>query len=412
MTGHRDDYHALLARREAMRLRDNLLRPARTTRAPVASYDGAAGTADQETITRHLAAVTPFADLIDRLYAVMFGRHPYLRQLFPDAMEFQQAHLERAFWFMIDGLDRPDELAESFARLGRDHRRLGVLPVHYEVFEASLVEALRGLAGGAWSTEAERAWVRMVRHVSAAMVDGAQRAVGEPVSWPATVTAHERRGADLAVVRVRPAEPYPYRAGQYARVESPLLPHTWRPYTPACVPGEELEFHVRRTAPGGVADALVAHTRVGDELRLGPAQGRTTLDEEPTRDLLVVAGGTGWATAKALLQELSHRRPPGLSAHLFLGARTAGDWYDGPGLERLTDRCPWLRVSLVFGDGLLDAVLDARTDWTGHTAYVSGPAGLVTSAVWHLGEVGIPAERVRHDPLPVTATRELALPQR
>ncbi|MEU8539904.1 globin domain-containing protein [Streptomyces sp. NPDC048717] len=433
MTGHHDDYHALLARREAMKLRDNLLRPSRSTGgdnghppAPLQPYDGAA---DQEAITRSLAAVTPFGTLINRLYEAMFSQHPYLRQLFPDSMEFQQAHLEKAFWYMIDHLDRPDELTAAFAQLGRDHRRLGVLPVHYEVFEASLVTALRACAGHAWTAEAEQAWVRMTRTVSAAMVNGAQRAIGEPVSWNATVTEHERRGADLAVIRVRPAEPYPFRAGQYARVESPMLPHTWRPYTPACVPGEELEFHVRRTGPGGVSDALVTQTRVGDELRLGPAQGHATLDEQLDRDILIVAGGTGWASAKGLLQELSHRRPAGLSAHLFLGSRTEAELYDETALARLEERCPWLRVTRVIDDGrhgdlLMDTVLKAGAgaagsgsasgsgstsgtggaDWSRHTVFVSGPAGLVASAGWRFTEAGVPQDRIRHDPLPVTST--------
>ncbi|MEV6330651.1 globin domain-containing protein [Streptomyces sp. NPDC051909] len=431
MSGHQDDYHALVARHEAMRLRNRLLSPAsaasaaRSTepgaRSAPGTYDAAAGGADQALILRHLAAITPFGELIDRLYESMFGRHPYLRRLFPDSMEFQRSHLERAFWHMIDHLDRPAELAADFARLGREHRRLGVLPVHYEVFEASLVEALRWSAGNAWSTEAEAAWVRMLRHVSGAMVAGANDALGEPVAWNATVTGHDRIGPDLALLRIRPAEPYPYRAGQHARVETPLLPHTWRPYTPACVPGDELEFHVRRTAPGGVSDALVAHTGVGDVLRLGPPQGTATLDEELTDDIVIVAGGTGWAHAKALLDELSRRRPAGLTARLFLGARVgardAGGFYDEAALERLEARCPWLGVTrvadasggLAAGDerrgALLDAVLGSRTDWSRsrQLVYVSGPTGLVAATAWHLTEAGLPPERLRHDPMPVSA---------
>ncbi|MEU8620191.1 globin domain-containing protein [Streptomyces sp. NPDC048623] len=433
MSGHQDDYHALLARHEAMRLRNQLRssgraddggrRPAvratvAATAAGVESYDGAA---DQALIGRHLAAVTPFGDLIDRLYAALFGRHPYLRRLFPDSMEFQRSHLERAFWYMIDHLDRPSELAAEFARLGREHRKLGVLPVHYEVFEASLVDALRRTAGGAWNAEAEGAWIRMHRFVAASMVAGADDALGEPVAWNATVTGHERIGADLAILRVRPAEPYPYRAGQHARVETPLLPHTWRPYTPACVPGEELEFHVRRTGPGGVSDALVTHTGVGDVLKLGAAQGTATLEEDPVHDVLIVAGGTGWAHAKALLDELSRRRPAGVTARLFLGARDASEFYDQAALERLEARSPWLEVTRVAeapGGGtagaegrsaLLDAVLGSRTDWSKHLAYVSGPTGLVAAAAWHLTEAGLPPSQLRHDPMPVASTAAHAL---
>ncbi|MFF4793464.1 FAD-binding oxidoreductase [Streptomyces sp. NPDC001276] len=86
------------------------------------------------------------------------------------------------------------------------------------------------------------------------------------------MTAHRLCGPDLAGLRVRPHETFRYRAGQYTALESARLPHTWRPYYLAGWPGRdgELEFHVRCTGPGGVSEALVRHTAVGDRIRLGP----------------------------------------------------------------------------------------------------------------------------------------------
>ncbi|MFD0070952.1 globin domain-containing protein [Streptomyces sp. NPDC127166] len=405
-----DEYHALLARQDAMRLRQRLLQPAGSVR-PAESGHSYDGVGDQETIRRYLPLVTPFSELIDHLYQAMFEQHPYLRGLFPDSMEFQRAHLERAFWYLIENLDRPDEVADFCFRLGRDHRKLGVRPVHYEVFESSLVSALRRSAGEWWAEELERAWVRMVRFAVAAMVDGAHEALAEPASWNATVTEHRLCGPGVAVLRVRTAEPFPYRAGQYARVESPLLPHAWRPYSVACAPRSdgELEFHVRRTGPDGVSDALVARTRVGDQLRLGPAQGTMTLDDAPPGDVLIVAGGTGWATAKALLDDLAARRPRDRRAHVFLGSRTLDDLYDTAALSELESRHSWLRVTPVIGegpgsteDGSLAEALARHGDWSGHVAYVSGPPAMVSTVARHLAATGLASDRVRHDPLDVT----------
>ena len=39
-------------------------------------------------------------------------------------------------------------------------------------------------------------------------------------------------------------------------------------------------------------------------------------------------------------------------------------------------------------------------DWSGHVAYVSGPPALVTAAVRRLAGLGLPADRIRHDPVP------------
>lgn len=137
------EYHALLARHDAMRLRNRLLSPRRSAEPDLsgpARYDGAA---DQRLITQYLDLVTPFGELIEHLYAEMFRRRPYLRSLFPASMDFQRAHLARTFRYLIENLHDPDEVAALFTRLGRDHRKLGVRPVHYRTFEAALRVALR-----------------------------------------------------------------------------------------------------------------------------------------------------------------------------------------------------------------------------------------------------------------------------
>ncbi|KUJ65237.1 flavohemoprotein [Streptomyces albus subsp. albus] len=398
-----------------MRLRQRLLAPARLPHTAERPHPGGPrgtggdrydGAADQQVIMRCLPLVTPFSELIDDLYASMFERHPYLRGLFPESMDFQRAHLEGMFRYLIDLLHRPEEVVERCRRLGRDHRKLGVRPVHYEVFEAALAEALHRRAGRRWTQDLEWAWLRMLRFAVAAMVDGAETALAEPPSWRGTVVDHQLRRPDLAVLRVSTAEPYPYRAGQYATLQSPLLPHAWRAYTPARAPRPdgELEFHVRLVGRGGVSEALVAHTRVGDTLRLGPAQGTMVLDDAP-RDLLIVAGGTGWATARALLEELADRRTPGRTTHLFLGARTREELYDAPALTELERRCRGLRVFPVIGEtagSLADAVA-RRGDWAGHLAYLSGPPGMVTATARRLTALHLPPEEIRQDPVAGTA---------
>lgn len=407
-----NDYYALLARHDAMRLRRQLLAPGGAP-APAADAGPAPATpycdeADRRLILGHLDLVTPFEELITPLYEVMFRRHPYLRSMFPESMAFQRAHLAQAFQYLTDHLDRPEEVVATFTRLGRDHRKLGVRRAHYATFEDALREALRLRAGRRWSVELERAWLRMLRSAVDAMVAGADAALTEPPYWHATVVRHDLRRPDLAVLRVRTHEPYPYRAGQYGALESPLLPHAWRQYSMACAPRADniVEFHVRRTGPDGVSEALVDRTRVGDTLRLGPATGTMTLGEELSRDLLLVAGGSGLAPVKALLDELAGRRTGNRRVHLLLAARDRGDLYDGEWLADLERRRPWLTVLPALGDapspGGRSVVADAVTrhgEWADRLAYVSGPPGMVEAAVRALRELGVPAARIHHDPL-------------
>ncbi|GAA2253255.1 FAD-binding oxidoreductase [Kitasatospora cystarginea] len=412
-----DEYDRLLARHHAMRLRRQILSPEGASAARPAIGPGGTvydGYGDQQLIMSRLDLVTPFDVLIEQLYAFMFQRRPYLRPLFPESMEFQQDHLARMFRYLIENLHRLDHVLAVLRQLGGDHRKLGVWPAHYLAFEEALAVALRSRAGAGWSVELEQAWLRMLRFAVKAMVDGAESAITEPPYWHGQVVGHERRGPDVAVLRIRTGQPYPYRAGQYATIESPLLPHTWRQYSMACAPRPDgvLEFHVRRTAAGGVSEALVERTRAGDAVRLGPPRGVMTAVDDP-RDVLLVAGGTGLAPLKAILGELAERRARGQRAHLFVGARSQADLYDREALARLSGRFPWLEVTPVTGGGAgsepgpgpLPDALGERRDWSEHIAYVSGPPGMVGAVRATLLASGVPADRIHHDPL-VAAARD------
>ncbi|MBQ0830520.1 globin domain-containing protein [Streptomyces tagetis] len=415
MSAEDGTYHALLARHDAMRLRRNLLSPGGGTEpgdtarpAPQEPYDGAA---DQRLIMSRLDLVAPFDELITQLYAALFTRHPALRSLFPSGMEFQQAHLARAFWYLIEHLDQPERITETFTQLGRDHRKLGVRPAQYTAFEQALCEALRFRSGEHWSAELEDAWVRMLRLGVTAMVRGAEAALREPACWSATVTEHRRCGPDLAVLRARPHEPFRYRAGQYTAVEHALLPHTWRPYYVAGEPGRdgELEFHVRCTAPGGVSEALVHRTGAGDRVRLGPPKGSLALGDGPEGEVRLVAWDTGWAAMKALLREAERRARPAAErrVRLFLGADTPAGLYDTGYAAELERRRPWLSVVTVAGGApgedaygrLARAVAHGAGPASGRTL-VAGPPAMVRAVTGLLLDAGLPAGNVLHDPLP------------
>ncbi|MFF9543523.1 FAD-binding oxidoreductase [Streptomyces albidoflavus] len=410
-------YHALLARHDAMRLRRRMLSPeggAGARRAAGEAYDGAA---DQRVIRAHLGLVGPFEELITQLYEVLFTRHPALRGLFPGEMAFQEAHLAQAFRYLLDRLDRPEEIAETFTRLGRDHRKLGVRPAQYAAFEEALRAALRVRAGGRGEAGLEEAWVRMVRFGVTAMVRGAEAALHEPPFWRATVTEHQLVGDDLAVLRVVPHETFRYEAGQYTDLESSSLPHTWRPYYLAGEPDAAgaVELHVRCTGPGGVSEALVHRTAVGDEVRLGPPKGNLTLGEEPAGDLRLVAWDTGWAAMKALLQEVDRRMrtSPGHGVRrvrLFLGAPDVAGLYDTEYLAGLERRRPWLSVVPVTGAapggegyGRLAAAVTRAAAPPGGRVLVSGPPAMVRAVGASLARAGVAGEDVRHDLLPTGA---------
>ncbi|MEV7233876.1 globin domain-containing protein [Streptomyces sp. NPDC051020] len=421
-----EDYHALLARHDAMRLRRRILSPDGVGAEPWSAeapqpYDG---TSDQQLISAFLPLVSPLEELIAELYRILFERQPYLRSLFPESMAFQQAHLAGIFRYLIGNLHRTDEMIGTFAQLGRDHRKLGVRPAHFDAFEAALIEALRIRAGVRWTGALENAWLRMLRLAVSAMVRGADEAIAEPPSWEATVTSHEFRTRDLAVLRVRPHQPYAFKAGQFASLESPLLEQAWRPYYLARVPHPdgELEFHVRARGADGVSDALVHGTREGGTVRLSAPRGALALpDRTPSADVVLIASGTGWAAMKALLQQIDAERFRAHRVRLLLDEGVGEGGYDAAFLEAFRRGRPWLTVltagqtdpagtSADPGLRALAGILAQRPGAAArqHVYLALAPEAsttdLVRAVAGRLATAGVPATHIHHDTVWVTET--------
>ena len=119
------------------------------------------------------------------------------------------------------------------------------------------------------------------------------------------MVGHERRSPTLAVLTLRPEEPFPYLAGHTSTSS--------RPTGTACGGRSRwptrrarlglLTFHVRAVPGGWVSSALVHHTNVGDRVNLGPAQGGMTLAAASGQGMFCVAGGSGLAPLKALIEQ-------------------------------------------------------------------------------------------------------------
>jgi NAD(P)H-flavin reductase len=356
-------------------------------------------------------------------YALLFLRRPDLRELFPVAMDLQRDRLFRALLSSSRGLaDDPEGLRDSLRRLGREHRKYGVLTEHYGPVGECLVEAVRRYCGMPWDEALDGAWRRVCAVLAAEMTAAAEAdARVTPAWWLGEVTAVQRHAGRVAVLTVRPNQPYPFLAGQYASLETPWWPRVWRNYSFASAPRPDgmLSFHVKAVPAGWVSNALVHRAGPGDVLRIGPPQGGMTVDHISGRSLLCLGGGTGIAPIKAIVEEVTGRSAEaGRRVEVFYGARRAEELYVLEALEELARRHRGLSVRPVVGapgagpadrprlSGALSGVLPgALSDvvrrfgpWEAFDAYLSGPPGMVRSGVSALLGGGMPAERIRHDP--------------
>jgi NAD(P)H-flavin reductase/hemoglobin-like flavoprotein len=358
---------------------------------------------DAVLIRRTMAEVAPVADKVTSyFYALLFVRHPELRSLFPAAMDTQRDRLLKALLTAAEHIDNTEVLVAYLQNLGRGHRKYGTRPEHYPAVGECLIGALNKYASGVWDAEMEAAWVRAYTTISQVMIDAAAAdELRAPAWWHAEVVTHDLRTRDIAVVTVRPDQPYPFLAGQYTSLETPWWPRIWRHYSFASAPRSDglLTFHVKAVPAGWVSNALVHRARPGDIIRLGPPAGSMTVNHTTGSGLLCLGGGTGIAPIKALVEDVAEhgeRRP----VEVFYGARTDHDLYDIDTMLRLQQSYPWLTVRTVVDQHAHLQLPDAiRTygPWGGYDAYVSGPPGMIRSGVDALKDVGIPAERIRHD---------------
>jgi NAD(P)H-flavin reductase/hemoglobin-like flavoprotein len=336
-------------------------------------------------------------------YSHLFLSHPETRAMFPVSMAHQRDRLFRALGDVVSHIDNLDAVIPILQQLGRDHRKFGAVPAHYPAVGASLLAALEHFDDN-WTPELAKDWTEAYTIVSQVMIEAAEAASAEPPWWEADVLDHERRTIDTAVLRIRPRQRLPYEPGQSISLETEIRPRLWRYYSPANAPRDDglIELHAQAMDGGPVSTALVRRVGPGDVLRLGPPVGHMPLDADSDRDLLLVAGGTGLAPLKAIIDQVA-RYGPERRVDLFVGARTEEGFYDTPALRRLEQEHPWLRVTLAVSDDKISAlehgdigeVVARHGPWRSRDIYVAGPPSMVEDTVSRLTASGVAPERVR-----------------
>lgn len=331
--------------------------------------------------------------------------------MFPAAMDAQRRRFYRALCRIA--ASEPGQLTDDLAALGRAHRKYGVRKEHYGSFRTALQATFRRFAPDA-------RWEDGFDHAASAMIAAAEQDVAQaPAWWTAEVTECETPVPHVAVLALRPDAPLPYLPGQHITVQTPHWPRVWRRYSVANAPREDgtLTLHVR-AIPGGLVSTSLLHARPGDTLVLGPAEGAMIADTESERDVLCLAGGTGLAPVKAIIEAITRAsdssRRRGIT--LYFGARTSRALYDMRALRAMELDYPWLQVVPMTSDQAgLDimhgtiADIAATAPWAERDVYISGPDAMIVSTVSALRDLGAPPERLRYDlPREFGATRDIS----
>lgn len=369
--------------------------------------DGSAGEAEP---LRSFLLLDPVSDVaMTYFYGQLFAMDPEIAAMFPAGLDIQRKRFFHALTRIATSQDDPASLVPYLEDLGRAHRKNGVRDRHFEVFRRALLATVQKFAGDGWNDDGRRAWRAAFDHAATIMMEAAERDVGNaPAWWIATVTKTEPRAPGVAVLTLRPDEPLAFRPGQHLSVQTLHWPRLWRTYSIANAPRPDgtLTLHVKATTGGMVSHALVHHVKAGDPLVLGAPAGAMSVDMDSTRDMLCLAGGTGLAPVKAIVEAVATTPPRGRRREiaLYVGARRHDDLYDLADLRELELSYPWLQVIPAVSDEPARDVMQgtvpelaAQASWAGRDIYISGPDQMITETVGVLTGLGAPGDLIHYD---------------
>ncbi|WP_333677418.1 2Fe-2S iron-sulfur cluster-binding protein [Dyella sp.] len=183
-----------------------------------------------------------------------------------------------------------------------------------------------------------------------------------------------------------------------------------RPFSIANGPQADgmIELHVRHVAGGGFTSWVSDVLKEGDALRIEGPLGTFVPREDSERPMIFMAGGTGFAPVKAILDHflaLDTRR----TIDVYWGARSAADLYMRAHAEQWAAAAHALRFHAVLSDaeqaamaglraGLVhEAVLDDHPDLFGHDVYMSGPPAMIDAGRRLFVDAGLPEDRLYFD---------------
>jgi ferredoxin-NAD(P)+ reductase (naphthalene dioxygenase ferredoxin-specific) len=200
--------------------------------------------------------------------------------------------------------------------------------------------------------------------------------------------------------------PYSFSAGQHARLKfGPGIVE--RNYSMANRPDEDvLEFHVRQVPRGQASGYVFTSLHLGAEVMVTGPLGNAYLRENHRGPILAVAGGSGMAPIKSIV-ETALRSDPARQILVYFGVRDERDVYLESHLRELAQRHPGLSVNIVLSQagrdsarraGLVsDAVLADMVSFDEFKAYVAGPPPMVEALKEQLEARGMARRDIHAD---------------
>lgn len=198
-------------------------------------------------------------------------------------------------------------------------------------------------------------------------------------------------------------EGFTFEPGQFVQFFIPQgEAKTPRSYSISSLPQDDYLLFCIKYLPGGVASAYLEKMQIGDELEIGEALGRFTLNNEATAHTFV-GTGTGIAPIYSMITSLIEAKSD-LPITVIYGVRCEQDMIWHQELLTYSQRQP--NITLIY------TLSQPSSEWTGERgrvtshlevvspeshAYLCGSAPMVIEVKKMLLELGLPAKHIHFE---------------
>ncbi len=227
---------------------------------------------------------------------------------------------------------------------------------------------------------------------------------------PCRVNRLEKMADDVMLVELKlpPHEEFVFHAGQY--LDFLLRDGRRRSFSMANSPLKEgvIELHIREVPDGFFTGQVFNEMKEKDMLRIQGPFGTFILRDDSSRPAILIAGGTGFAPLKSMLEKV---RAEGCDRplQLYWGARAGRDLYFDKQLKQWAEELDCLTYSPVLSEPetaddwpgatgwVHEAVLADFPDLAGLDVYASGPPPMINAIKQSFPAQGLEQGRLYFD---------------
>lgn len=129
-----------------------------------------------ELLRESFEAVKPVAvPVVEHFYKTLFSKYPQAKPLFKNVdMGTQKGHLINSLVFIVDHVDKAEQLVPYLQKMGARHLKYGVQNEHYAWVGGSLIETFKHFFKDQWSQELESTWLTAFGVIAQQMQEGAK----------------------------------------------------------------------------------------------------------------------------------------------------------------------------------------------------------------------------------------------